>query len=793
MVKVNPEMRSLWLINKARFQTNWRSYLQITVSLLLTTLCLALSLQLFTVLEKPFDATFEKLKASHLLLLFEDTNRLGEKLSDWFTEQEEIQHTGALQSCRVIAEPFLHRGNKLDVAIQITERIVDDATYDQLKILKGKASRHPEIGEIWLPYHFETMQGIQLGDTLGIPAQGDFYRVTVSAFVVDPHYLSNLFNPTRAWVAPGALSFFLPVQDMNQTTVGIRLKDPQLLDALWERFSQHFDYSGINLRYTIFRSAFSGFSTMMSIVLLVFGLLLLIISLLIIRTTIASNILANYQQIGVLKSLGFTKNHIVCSYLLQSFILLLMAVPPGLWLSRIIMDVILGTTLQKIGLADLLLETTYPLLVSSSMVILLVMLISYITSREAGKVDPMVALRDLKKRRANSSRGTVINLEGRSPLSLWLAIRFIQNALPGSVALTLGFLATFAMVLFAVNLFSSFDQLGQNKTAWGFDESDLIVNRQSAVILPLTHEALLEGLNNQPGAPIKTIIPYRYLTAHIVGTDYQKQQLFGKVYTDSLSKAGLTNITGKHPVEKEEVALGLATAKDHGKAVGDSVTLEIEGFKKAFRISGIYQDISAFGQGFRLAQNAILLLNPLFEPTSYGLVLRDDVEINSFKNELLEQFGETITVEGSIESRTSIIGLLANLKMALFSLSLLFTIILLVLIGNDITIQTRQNEVVYAQLKSIGFHTRELRSIILIRVLILFALGLLLSLPIGFLAGHPLARALASGLGLQQFPFFISWSSILGVYGLLLLFVWATSWFSSRLIRKINPRKLVAI
>ncbi len=784
-------IRSIVLIGKERFRSNLRQYLQIMGALVMTSFCISLALQLVVVLERPFDMTFETLKASHLLLLLEDNDELGNEISEWFGQQDEIAHVGALQPYYVQSKNILYEGRELDMDIQLTERIVGDTVYDQLKIIKGKPRGHPNIGEIWLPYHFEAMHGIQLGDTLGIPSQGGFYEVEVSGFVVDPHYLSNVFNPTRAWVAPGELSFFLPMQDLKNRSLGIRFRNPESLDTVWKRFGQEFDYSGIDLRHTVFKTAYSGFSKILSVVLLVFGMVLLIISILIIKTTISSNILSDFKQIGVLKSIGYTKNNIIGSYILQSMVWLFIAIPLGLFLSNITMGLIMNSTLQKLGISELTIGTLSPIFSTALMMIGLVLVVCYWISRKAGNAKPTQALRNLKTPNTAYHNGFRLSLDGGFPLAPWFALRFIRNTLPNSISLILGFLGTFILILFSINLYNSFGSLEKNKTAWGFDESDLVLTRQSSIILPLNHAELMDILKLQKQGSIKRIIPFGSLTAQIIDEEGQKQQVFGKVYSDHLSKAGLINIKGQHPTGKDEVALCIGTAKHSNKQIGDSIILQIEGFKKAFVVTSIYQDISAFGQGFRLHQSALLPLNPLYEPTSYGLVLEDQVETDSIKEHLLAHLGETVTIEGSIESRKSIVGLLQNMKLGILSISILFTLILLVIIGNDITLQIKQHDLIYAQMKNIGFYSNQLRGIILIRVMLLFAIALVMAIPLGFALGKPFAQVLASGLGIQDFPFYISPSSIALVYLLLFLFVLVLCWFTSKLIAKINPRKLV--
>lgn len=785
--------RSIVLIGKERFRSNLRQYLQIIGALLMTSFCISLAWQLFRVLEKPFDTTFEHLKASHLLLLFEDENEIGTEIIQWFKAQDEVVHVGSQQPYHVLSNSVLVDGRELDMDIQLTERIVMDTVYDRLKIIKGKKDSYPNIGEIWLPYHFETIHGVHIGDTLKIPSQGKFYELEVSAFVVDPHYLSNLFNPTRAWMAPGSLSFFLPAKDLKNRSLGIRLSDGRSLDAVWKRFEKTFDYNGIDLRYTLFKSAYSGFFKILSIALLIFGIILLLISLIVIRASVSGSVLSDYKQIGVLKSIGYTEKNIIGSYTLQSLFWVLAGVPIGLFLSRLAIKAFLAPSLQNIGISELSVNQGYPMLMTGLLIMGSVLLICFLTAQKAGNTNPIEALRDLKSKGKRHFQRYRLPLSKNMPLVPWFAMRFIKDSIPNSISMILSFVGTLLMLLLTITMYSSFDSLGQNKTAWGFDKSDLILTRQSSIVLPLNHNELMEILHNQEPQFIEQIIPFSNVTANIINEDLEKQQVFGRVYSDTLSAAGLLNLYGKHPTRENEVALCTGTAQFHHKTVGDSIRMEIDGVEKMYNVMGIYQDIGAFGQGIRLHEQAMLAINPIYEPSSYGLVLPNKYNSNTIKEKLLGELGETVTIERSIESRKSIIGLLENMKLGLLSIAILFSFILLIIIGNDITLQIKQHDLIYAQLKSIGFFTYQLRSIILVRIILLFVVALILSIPLGLLLADSVSEVLASGLGMQEFPFVVSPFNIAMANLILLLFVLTICWISSTLIKKINPRKLVEI
>jgi|GEM_PF-2211842 len=787
------KIKSLYLVNKQRFKSTITPYVLQTLAILLATFVLSLALSLLWVADKPFDTTFEKLKASHLLLLFDIEKHSEDELTQWFSNQKEVEFVGNSQPYTIITEPFLFKKNKLDVDIQITERTEKDISYDQLILFKGVKKNEPEIGEIWLPYHYEHNHGIALGDVLGIPANGGIYEVKVTAFVIDPHYLSNIFNPTRAWVAPGQLSFFLTTKDLKNRSIGIRLKQSEHLNTIYKRFIGVFDYSGIGLKFELFKSAYASFSKLLSLILLFLGVVILLITLLLIGTNIKTQMLSEIKQIGILKSLGFSKWNIIASYLFQSVVLLLAAVPIGLLLSNICLKLLMGSTLSQLGITNLSFNGSLIYATTAILISILVIIVSLVVSWKAGKMKPMIALRLPNIQSSNPIKKLRIAIEKGFPLTSWVSVHFIRTSFLASLVLAGSMLTTLFIILFSTTMYTSFDQLKENKSSWGFEESDFMLYRKSSVVLPLSHPELMEILKGHKKTAIEQIIPYHHISLNILNNESEKESVFGKVYSLDINNTGLKNLKGKHPVTKNEIALCIGTAKNLDKRVGDSVQVEIEGVKKTLMISGVYQDISAFGQGFRIQQQVVSSFNPLFEPSSYAIRAKTGIEPKKFQQQLLSELGETISIEEEITERASIMGLVSGLKTGFISISLLFIIPCLVLVSNDIVLQTKKNELVLSKLKTIGFTSLQLRAVIVQRVVILFSIALVIGLPICFLVVPFIANILATGIGIASFPLVISSYNVAIAICVLLLTIFPIGWFSSRKLQKIDPRKLVEV
>lgn len=782
-------MRSLLLIHLKYLIKRKREFLLVGLSLVLTILLLSIALSLLRIIGQPFDITFNSLKASEILLLFDTRDDDKDKIVQWFSKQDEVLGVSAPSPYVMVNAPLIHGEREIDLSVQLTEHNTGRFTQDQIRILKGESNEHPNHGEIWLPSHFERSFDLQLGDTLGLSINGSLRELRISAFVVDPHYLSAIFNPTRAWVAPGELPFLAPLSELNNNMIGIRLRDRAQLDTFWKRFNEDFDYSGKSLQYPLFKRAFTSLYTLLSSVLLIFSVMGLLISLLIINHTVSSHVFSDYKQIGVLKGLGFTPGNMVTLYLMQMGFLALLALPLGLFVSWFVVRGVVNWIIEPMGIPNFTYDLSTPVLVSFGITLFLIFAVSFFSARKAGLVKPVEAIRNSFQANGRpSKKASKAFSSSWLPLSLLLGERFLSSQKRNLILMGINTAGIVFVVIFCVNIANSFDKIHTDRTSWGFDNADVVVNRSSSVVLALKHSQFMEMLEGYDDE-IRTISPYNYTNLFILSQNNKTiKELQGKVYSRAISKTGLENIMGNHPDGVDEIALCVGTAQEFEKQVGDSIAVFIEGQKKVFSITGIYQDVGNFGQGFRLQEKALLELNPLFEPQFYGLELYPNVERDAFRSGLENQFGETIRTELSVEERKAMVSMVMNIRIAVFTISLFFVLVLVLIIYNDQNIYIQQHKISFVKLKSLGFTTKDLRMILLWKTIMSLALGMFIGIPLSLWLGPKIMNFLTADIGLVRFPFIPS--SMGMVVSMVVLFVLGaiSTWFAATAIRKINFR-----
>ncbi len=763
------------------------------ISLVLTVILLNVALGLLRFIGEPFDRVFNAQKASEILLLIDTRTEDQDQIANWFLDQDEVLQVSEPSPYLMISPPLIHGEKEIDFSIQLTEYNRGHKEQDELRILKGALQEHPDYGEIWLPSHFEGSYGLQLGDSLGFTINGELRELKISAFVVDPHYLSALFNPSRAWVAPGALSLLAPISELNTVMVGVRLKNGNELATIWERFSEAHNFSGKSLQYPLFKSVYMSFYSLLSSVLLVFAIMGILISLLIIRHTLSAHIFSDYKQIGILKGLGFTPSNMVSLYLMQMGFVSVVVLPMGLTISWWVLHFLINWITEPLGIPSTSFDFGGTMVLSFGVVVVLVLTVSFFSARRAGLIKPVEAICNAAGEMKLSGRKNSTAFTSHwIPLNMLLGGRFLNSKRKNLVFMTINMIGIVFVLVFCINISNSFGKIHLDRTAWGFDNSDLIVNRNGALLLALKHDQLMEMLEAHD--EIRTVAAHSYTSLSILSkNDKAIKEIQGKVYTCPLAETGLGNIVGNHPKAQNEISLCIGTAKEFNKGPDDKIITFIEGQKKEFIISGIYQDVGNLGQGFRIQEETLLQLNPLFEPQLYGVQLEPDVNKEVFRSRLENKFGETIQIESSIEERASMVSLVMNIRIAVLIVSLFFVMVLVLIIYTDQNIFVQQNKTSFVKLKSLGFSNKKLKTIMLWKTTLNLAFAIMAGIPLSLWLGPVLMNMLTADIGLARFPFLpYPMGMALSIFTLLAL-GGLSAWFAASAIKKIDFRVMSSI
>jgi len=291
----------------------------------------------------------------------------------------------------------------------------------------------------------------------------------------------------------------------------------------------------------------------------------------------------------------------------------------------------------------------------------------------------------------------------------------------------------------------------------------------------------------------KGVVPFSYyeVTVPSEAEDKPPVILQGKVFERNPEIIGLINLEGKHPEKAGEISLCVGTAQKYGKSPGDSIQLLVENEIATFLVTGIYQDISNLGEGFRLPLEAVKNTNPVFEPDKYALVLNDKNNAELFKSVLLKKYGESIKIDLTIEDQLGFMGITKSINASLLLISLFFVGVLIVSVFNDVFLSVWENRKTIGIYQLIGFTHRQLRIILIWKMVLVGILSILTGTLIIIFIGPRLMGFITSGFGVVDFPMDFSVAGTV-LASFLFLFITVFSTFrASQSIKQINPKILV--
>jgi hypothetical protein len=213
----------------------------------------------------------------------------------------------------------------------------------------------------------------------------------------------------------------------------------------------------------------------------------------------------------------------------------------------------------------------------------------------------------------------------------------------------------------------------------------------------------------------------------------------------------LRMLTGRPPVDDDEVAVGAATARQLGVGVDDEIVLQGEEEPQAFTVTGfvvMHLGLSSdrIGEGMVLSRDGLARVAELDAPAFALVEYADDVDPDEVYAALREDWGNTvlepvraIDVDQLHAVRHLPVwfsGLLAVVAVA----TLAFVLV--------VTIRRRRRDL--ALLRTLGFEVRDVRTTVLVQALTLVLPAAVVGSVIG-LAGGRLAWALtAEGLGAPE-------------------------------------------
>jgi putative ABC transport system permease protein len=318
------------ILKKAKADILSRPMISLLIVITVATSSTLLTLALATLmnLSAPYDRAFEDLNGAHVWLYL-DRGLVGER------DVEQIESLPGIVQSTGLRYYVMTRAELRDNQVPISLRALppENSHVNQLLIQEGRYLM-PRRTELLASTDLDDLYKLSPGETLGVTrSDGEKIDLQVIGLAYNPTwdtYRSD--QPPYVYVSEETLRELYPNESSWGWSMGLRLVDPQSVDATVKRIESAL-HADVVESYTDWRDVKEAavFGAKMNVIFLgAFGLFAILATVLVVASSVGSIVLSQFQQIGILKALGFTRNQILWLYLGEYLILSLIGSPIGL-------------------------------------------------------------------------------------------------------------------------------------------------------------------------------------------------------------------------------------------------------------------------------------------------------------------------------------------------------------------------------------------------------------------------------------------------------------------------------
>ncbi len=788
------ELRGLFLIAVCNIKRNKLRSCIVFLTIALSTMMFMTALVSLKGFSSPIVDMMNKSNASHIMLSFDARIYNSDDIHKWWQSSDKVESVDVLLPTLQTSSRPVHNGIALGSYLVLTEMPRNGMKHDHLAFLEGEQKPYPGEGEIWLASATAQSAKLHVGDILEMPLEGGAKPYKISAIVVDPQYSSGFVNPERAWVGPDELISLASFDSLNNYSLGIRVKNIEDVQGLWEAFNTHMGggFSGGYISYDDTVKSYSSVVDMLGIMVLVFGVISLFVALFIISSTISGEIIANYRTFGVLKSIGYTPRNVVSLFQVQFIFLALLALPFGAFASYYVSQFLLAMMLRSIGTSSTELNIFEPGLISFIILMTLVVIVSGLSGRKASLIKPATSIR-FGAPEPKAAKYLVLHIRSARYISLpiILGVKSLLEGKKRDLYDLIGVSITAFVFLFSINVFNSVLKTGDNMPFWGLDGSDVSVKRSGGKYFGIRYNTLKNFLIEQPD--VLAAGGNSLLQATIPSGKFGvTRDVFGNIVDGNPDDFGYINLKGRNPQNKGEISIGYALANKYDLSLDSDFTLIIKGQKKTFRVTGIFQTSSNAGFWYRTTMENILAIDPTYQPEDLIVTLAKDVDRTSFMDRIEAVLGSAVDVEPRekfIQSQLN--SLTMSIGMVLAFLSLMFLLVSAVNVFNSTVMGINEGKKQFGIYKAIGFVHQQIRLVMISKNIILGLVSVVIGLGLYVLLTEPTMSYLTRQVGISEYPMVFDISGSLMVIPVIIILNILSVWIPSRRIARIKPRELI--
>ncbi|KMY29785.1 ABC transporter permease [Lysinibacillus xylanilyticus] len=766
----------------------------LAILIMLSTLLLATSVTIIMNTNNIFEKIHHDSNGAHQILTMGKDIHNPITVNNWWQEQQGVTASNLIPYRNLSG--FTANGVETQNLLFMMNTPKTPFAIDRLLFSEGKNQDYPTEGTIWIPTSMASTSNISLGDAIEFNTGEKAFSLSVSGIVVDLPYGGPFSNNARIWMNDSDYhKQFDTMIGSEQYMMALRFDDYQQSANYWIEFENFLNgpYLESKMEYVDLYSFNLIINKIIGFIMIAFGVAMLFISLFIIGFSISDAILTNYKTIGVIKSLGLTSRKISATYVLQFALLSLVSIIPGLIASTILSRVIIESSLSylKSGKHLTIIQDFRITMLLAVIILVIVILTAFIYSNKTRHVEPVQAIKYGMSEFANSKLNRRLNNSNRLSnfVNLQIGIKNITKNMKSSILIIVLTAITSAILVFSAVMLNSFISIKQNTPAFGYDSSHVVVTiSNEATFSKQQFEQFLRSDER-----IKNHAWLDQFTGVLPNEPNQPLNIKVDTLEGSFDAAGYETISGRNPVNKNEIAIGLNVAKALHKNLGDIVEVYIEGKKHHLIVTGIYQSIANMSNSARITADVIKVYNATYSASKQSMInLVDETLSDQIVDDLNNNFKSSVSAETQQTSLDNVFKVVvAVLIIPLSVIGILFITVTFIIIYSVSRINVRKESGTYGIFKSIGMTSNTIRWSITSGILFLSSLGTIFGIFIGIKVIPVALKIILLEYGLLELPLAINWPVSIGLSLLSILAACLGCWLSTKIIAKTSPRILL--
>lgn len=699
----------------------------VIVGLLVAIASAMLHLAAVLILQYPatLDDATAKLNTEHIFILLE--NEKGARDAERIAREDgRVKDHILLQTLRAGAT-FEYDGKEQISAVTIVEQD-KDTRIGRSGVVAEDSKRHAD--PIWLPYSFKTAGGYKLGDPFAITVGEVKHRYHIQGFHQNPvsGVLGSIQVEFRVKASEAAALASAP--GMNRVwQLRALVKDVSQADDVAAEISSKVTKAAVqsgtaspvlvSVGWKLLSSVLMIPANVLIFSFILFAAIVASVVAVIVRFAIRSVIVREMPALGTQKALGFRSGHIARLLALPFAIVALAASLAGAAVGVVGVGAAAGAMLAVVGVTALA------------------------VARKVRRIPPVEALRGGEATHSFHSNHLPLR-KARGPLTLVLGVKSALQARAQTIMVAIVIAMVAFASVFSVALYSALFK-DSRKVVGIFigDRQDVTVS----VLKGRSVEAVRKDLGAMPGVERVQIFD------NTRNADVSGRTVSLSVADSYPSSKGSRSVyKGRYPKSANEISLGGKFAKSLGVDVGDEVTVDFQGGKATYLVTGLTQTVVRMGMVASVTIDGAKRMNAAYQPKYATAVLKEGQNIDAFvgkvRTEMKGRYDYVVNSYAISESYVApYLAMSKTMSFAIFGVAGLVTMLVIGLVVGSAMVRSRRT---FGVLKAAGFTNAQLMRQMLACYLPPVAIGGAIGIAIGSVTAIPLFEGLLRSLGVER-------------------------------------------